>query len=235
MRTFCISGASAGLGLALSKALLEQGHSVIGVGRDFSKADLDYAHFTALQVDLADRQALEAMLATHKDELHSTTDIVINAGYGQFGSLEEFSNEQIQQLMDVNFTHQAMLVKALLPSIKSNSGGKILFMGSESALAGAKFGSIYCASKFALRGFAQALRAECRTQNIAVSIINPGMIASDFFSELSFTHGDAKENAIQIDDVVEVLLHIINTPNTMVLDEINLSPMKTVIVTKGKK
>ena len=62
-------------------------------------------------------------------------------------------------------------------------------MGSEAALAGTAQGSLYCAAKFALRGLAQALRAECARAGIRVTLVNPGMVQSPFFDELDFRPG----------------------------------------------
>ena len=100
----------------------------------------------------------------------------------------------------------------------------IVFTGSEAALEGARQGSIYCASKFAVRGFVQAIREECAKTRVRVSIVNPGAVRTPFFDDLHFEPGSASENAIEADDVAEVLLTILNARPGTVIDEINLSP-----------
>ena len=102
--------------------------------------------------------------------------LIFAAGVGQFGSLEEFSYDQIQALMTINFTSPVLLTRALLPSLKRKTRADLIYIGSEAALKGSRKGAIYCASKFALRGFTQALREECSTDKVRVCLINPGMV-----------------------------------------------------------
>ncbi|RLW54258.1 MAG: short-chain dehydrogenase, partial [gamma proteobacterium symbiont of Stewartia floridana] len=102
-------------------------------------------------------------------------------------------------------------------------------IGSESALSGGKRGSLYSACKFALRGFAQSLRAECSTSGARVCLVNPGMVASDFFNELDFRPGDAPENHLRVEDIAEVIHWVLNAHPGTVFDEINLNPLKKVI------
>ena len=102
-------------------------------------------------------------------------------GYGHFAELEQFSFAAMQKMMNVNFLSQALLVKTFIADLKKRQNAKIIFIGSECSLSGQKKGSMYCASKFALRGFSQSLRQECRGSNVAVSLINPGMVDTAFF------------------------------------------------------
>ena len=160
----------------------------------------------------------------------------------QFGSLEEFSYSQIQDLINLNFLSQAFITKAVIPLLKNKSmknkglkkkgGGDIVFIGSESAISGCRKGAIYCASKFALRGFAQALREECSKSNVRVSIINPGMVKSAFFDDLDILPGDNDVNFIEPDDVAVAVSMVLSTREGTVFDEINLSPLKKVVQIK---
>ena len=87
----------------------------------------------------------------------------------------------------------------------------------------------YCASKFALRGFAQALRQECCGSGVHVSIINPGMVRTEFFDELDFGPGQNSCNFIEVINVANTLKMILEARSGMVIDEINLSPLKKVV------
>ena len=93
---------------------------------------------------------------------------------------------------------------------------------------GTRQGSIYCASKFAIRGFSQALREECGKSNVRVTLINPGAVRTPFFDELHFEPGAAQENAIEPEDIAEVLLTVLQARPGTVFDEINLSPLSHV-------
>jgi len=228
-RTILISGASSGIGRATSLKLLAAGHHVIGLARDFSKCSFDSEHFTAVEIDLGDIKKLPDQLEALTKQ-HPEIDALINcAGQGRFGCLEEFSYKQIYKLMDLNFTAHAFVCRAFVSQLKKRDHSNIIFIGSEAALEGTQKGTIYCASKFALRGFAQALRAECGNSGVHVSIINPGMVKTEFFDELNFAPGDHVHNYITPEDVADSIDTVLNMRPGTVIDEINLSPLKKVI------
>ena len=155
--------------------------------------------------------------------------VVFCAGRGQFGSVEEFSYAQIEDLMTLNFTSQAFLVRALMPALKRKKHSDLIFIGSEAALKGSRKGALYCASKFALRGFTQALREECGKSNVRICLINPGMVKTEFFDDLAFEPGDDVSNFIEPDDVAEAVSYVLNSRTQIVIDEINLSPLNKVV------
>jgi len=193
-RKVLITGASSGIGRATCKKLLNDGYQVIGIARDFSKFPCDDNAFTPISIDLAAVEMLPKQLQALAKSHSDVDTIICCAGRGQFGSLEEFSYEQIRSLIDLNFISQAFIARAFLPVLKRQQSGTLIFIGSEAALKGSRKGSIYCASKFAVRGLAQALRDECSKSGVSVSIINPGMVKTDFFDELPFSHGDEEDN-----------------------------------------
>jgi NADP-dependent 3-hydroxy acid dehydrogenase YdfG len=222
-----VSGSSSGIGLALCQQLLDDGHHLIGLAR--RTQSLQHANFIPLTIDLANLDTLPTRLdELHRD--HSPLDALIcNAGQGHFGDLEQFSYAQIRTLIDLNFTSQAYLVRALLPAMKEQNQGHIVFTGSEAALRGTQKGSIYCAGKFALRGFAQALREECARSGIRITLVNPGMVRSSFFDELDFGPGADPDNYVEPEDVACVIAQALAARAGTVIDEINLSPQKKVI------
>ncbi|MEJ2622068.1 MAG: SDR family NAD(P)-dependent oxidoreductase [Candidatus Thiodiazotropha sp.] len=228
-RKVLISGATHGIGQAISRHLLEQGDQVVGIGRDFSAWPEQSDHLHKVRFDLSD---LERLPDTMKEIIDAHPDLdgaVLNAGYGQFGALEQFSYQQIRQMIDVNLTQHIFIARALVPQLKKLGRGDIVIIGSESALSGGKQGSLYSACKFALRGFAQSLRAECSRSGARVCLINPGMVASDFFGQLDFRPGDAPENHLRVEDIAAVVDWVLNAHPGTVFDEINLNPLKKVI------
>jgi len=224
-----VTGASAGIGQATAGLLLERGYTVLGIARDFSKSSLEHAAFSAVELDLSRLDELPAALAEITTRHAAIAGLVCCAGTGRFGSLEEFSCAQIRSLIDLNLTSQICTIRVLLPAMKRHGSGHIILMGSEAALAGGRRGAVYSATKFGLRGLAQALRQECSSSDIGVSIINPGMVRTGFFDTLDFRPGDAEDNAILPGDVAMAVLEIIETRSGTVIDEINLSPRKKVI------
>jgi NADP-dependent 3-hydroxy acid dehydrogenase YdfG len=231
-RTILVTGASSGIGRAIARNLLQQGHNVIGVSRDCSQFKTAMANFYPVRLDLANTQELPQKIRELEQQFPALDAVVFSAGAGQFGSLEEFSYTQIQALMAINFTSPVFLTRALLPFLKCKVRSDLIYIGSEAALKGSRKGTIYCASKFALRGFTQALREECSKDQVRVCLINPGMVKTPFFDPLSFAPGDYESNYLIPEDIAEAVSYVINSREKMVIDEINLNPASKVVKKK---
>jgi NADP-dependent 3-hydroxy acid dehydrogenase YdfG len=228
-RTILVTGASSGIGRAVARKLLKQGHRVLGVSRDCGKFSQKIDNFIPVQLDLSRLAELPQKMRDVERQFPELDAVVFCAGKGQFGSIEEFSYTQIEELMALNFTSQAFLVRALLPGLKRKEHSDLIFIGSEAALKGSRKGGLYCASKFALRGFTQALREECGKSSVRVCLINPGMVKTPFFDHLSFEPGDDDSNFILPEDVAEAVCYALNSRAQIVIDEINLSPLNKVV------
>ncbi len=228
-RTILVTGASSGIGRAIARNLLQQGHHVIGMSRDSAKFIRQIDNFSPVQLDLSRLNDIPQKIRELEQAFPEIDAVVLCAGRGQFGSVEEFSYAQIEDLMTLNFTSQAFLVKALLPALKRKDHGDLIFIGSEAALKGSRKGAMYCAAKFAVRGFTQALREECGKSNVRVCLINPGMVKTEFFEQLSFEPGDEPSNFIEPEDVAEAVSYVLNSRAQIVIDEINLSPLNKVV------
>ncbi|OQK16621.1 short-chain dehydrogenase [Methyloprofundus sedimenti] len=232
-RTVLVTGASSGIGRACAVSLLNQGHEVIGISRNCQQFTHAHALFNSVEIDLSDLTSLPNNLKQLLKQYPAIDGIVFSAGKGQFSSLEEFSFIQIQEIMNLNFISQSFLAKGFLPALKRKPLADLIFIGSEAALAGSRKGSIYCASKFALRGFSQALRDECAKSCVRVSLINPGMVKTDFFKSLNFEPGMHQSQHLYAEDVAIAVNYIINARAGIIIDEINLSPAKNVIQFKN--
>jgi 3-hydroxy acid dehydrogenase / malonic semialdehyde reductase len=231
-RTILVTGASSGIGRAIAKDLLQQGHDVIGVSRDCTQFKVPRDNFHPIQLDLSNIDALPETIRTVAQQFPALDAVIFSAGAGRFGSLEEFSYEQIQTLMTLNFTSPVFITRALLPHLKRKSRSDLIYIGSEAALTGSRKGTIYCASKFALRGFTQALRAECSKDQVRVCLINPGMVKTPFFDTLTFAPGDDETNYLIPEDVAEAVSYVINSRAQIIVDEINLNPATKVVKKK---
>ncbi len=231
-RTILLTGASSGIGRAIGKNLLDQGHIVIGTSRDCSQFKSPKDNFYPVQLDLAQLQELPDRIRELEQQFPALDAVIFSAGIGRFGSLEEFSYTQIQALMNINFISPVFLTRSLLPSLKRKSRSDLIYIGSEAALKGSRKGSIYCASKFALRGFTQALREECSKDQVRVCLINPGMVKTAFFDNLSFEPGTDPTNYLLADDVAEAVCYAINSRTEMVIEEITLNPVSKVVKKK---
>lgn len=241
-RTILVAGASRGIGAAVCRKLDDAGHHVIGISRFESKTSDKNSDLSkpstqlplkvdTYHVDLSDLNSAEKAIR-NIDNQHPIDGLICSAGYGRFGSLEEFSSDQIQQLLNTNLLSHMMLCRWLLPSLKKSNRSDIVFIGSESALQGGRFGAVYSASKAGLRGFAQALRYECAKANCHIGIVNPGMTRTAFFDELNFQPGPDTNHAIDETTVAAAVVTLLSTPDNSVIDEINLSPLQKVVSKK---
>lgn len=226
-RQLLVTGCSRGIGLAITRRLLTEGHRVIGISR--IPPGIDSARFSHIELDLSDLDALPAALRALSHQHPDIDAVILNAGIGRFGSLEEFAASQIRQLVDLNLTSQLLLAREFLPKLKKRGGGDLVFIGSESALRGGRYGTVYAATKFGLRGLAQALQEECSTSSVRIGIVNPGMVNTSFFDELDFRPGDEEDQHLVPNDVVEAVLLMLAARPGAVVQEINLQPQKRVI------
>ena len=228
-RTILVTGSSSGIGRATCERLLKAGYGVVGLARDHSKFVPDHPDYVPIALDLSQTDTLVPSLRRILKERPEIDGVVSNAGHGLFGSIESFSAQDIRAYFDLALLSHVLLSHVVVPHLKAKRRGDLIFMGSESALKGARQGSLYCAAKFALRGLCQSLRAECGRRGVRVSLINPGMVRTPFFESLNFRPRAGADHAILPDDVAGVVAMILSARQGTVIDEINLSPQSQVI------
>ncbi len=198
-RKILVTGASRGIGAAVSRRLIDEGMEIVGIGRDFSSWSEIPEGMEIIELDLSDLDKLPHRMGEIARAHPELNGLVLNAGYGRFGSLEEFSYQQIREMVDTNLVQHLFIARSFLPRIKKLNAGDLIIIGSEAALSGGKKGAVYSACKFGLRGFAQSLRDECSGNGVRVSLINPGMVSTEFFDELNFTPGpDPSQSSAQL-------------------------------------
>jgi 3-hydroxy acid dehydrogenase / malonic semialdehyde reductase len=229
-RKILVTGASRGIGAAITHRLLQTGCRVVALARDFSAwPQQALPGLETLSIDLADLESLPHRLGEIVRAHPELDGLVLNAGQGRFGSLEEFSYRQIREMVELNLLQHIYIARALTPRLKRVGRGDLVFIGSEAALNGGRKGAVYSACKFALRGLAQSLRDECSQSGVRVSLINPGMVDTAFYDDLDFAPGEAPENHLRAEDVAETVAMVLGAHPGTVFDEINLNPLKKVI------
>jgi len=227
-RTYFLTGSSSGIGAAIAQTLLEKNARVIALGRHVSLIK-DREYYLPKRVDFAQVNQLEEIFKRIIKKESKIDGVICAAGVGRFSALEQFSFAQMQHVMNVNFSAHALLVRLLLPRLKQQERSDVIFIGSEAALSGGKNGAMYCASKFALRGFSQSLRDECSKSGVRVTLINPGMVKTPFFDQLNFQPGEEPENYLVPEDIADTVELILSARQGTLFEEINLSPLKKVI------
>lgn len=237
--TVIVTGCASGIGLAMTAELLAEGYTVLGIDKNESGAVAEFggqSNFSFTQIDLADVDKLPSEIGDLSKKIEGPIKaLVSNAGIGKMGFLEQLSIADVKLVMDTNFLSHVILTKGLLPRLKKQQkASDIVYTGSEAALKGARQGSIYCASKFAIRGFSQALREECGKSGVRVTLLNPGAVRTPFFDDLHFEPGAQPENAIEAIDVAQALLMVLQARPGTVFEEINMSPLTHVWQSKKK-
>ncbi|MCG5238591.1 SDR family oxidoreductase [Azospirillum doebereinerae] len=186
MKTILITGCSSGIGRAAARLFAERGWNVVATMRDPADdtelAALDGVLVTRL--DVQDQDSIGHAIQAGIARFGRIDALVNNAGYGQYGLFEALSRESIQRQFDVNVFGVMDVTRAILPHFRKNKAGVILNVGSGAGLFTLPMISLYCASKFALEGFSEALAYELASQNIAVKLIEPhGGVTATRFSE----------------------------------------------------
>ncbi|MCW1383735.1 oxidoreductase [Novosphingobium sp. KCTC 2891] len=187
MANWFITGVSSGLGLALARAALDRGDSVVGTVR----AQADAERFTALapgrahamKLDVTDEAAVQVVYRTAESLAGPMDFIVNNAGRGFTGAIEETSLKDARALFDVNFFGPMAVIKAALPSLRRRRQGHIVNIGSVSGLAAWHGTAIYGATKFALECLGRTLAQEVGPLGIKVTNVAPGGLRTAFSAD----------------------------------------------------
>jgi short-subunit dehydrogenase len=172
--TILLTGATGGIGQAIARALHERGGKLILTGRRTEVLEPLAAELGArtLAVDLADPVEIDRLVR----DAGEVDILVANAALPASGRLETFTMNEIDRALDVNLRAPIALAHALAPAMIARGNGHLLFMSSLSGKSATPGTAIYNATKFGLRGFATALRADLRPSGVGVSAIFPGFI-----------------------------------------------------------
>lgn len=180
-----VTGASSGIGAALARELSQQGSTLILSARNHKKLEEvrqtleDPARHEVLPLDLTDIDSLEGIVKEAVGYYGRVDFLINNGGVSQRSLAIETGIEVDRQLMETNYLGPVALTKALLPSMLALKKGHIVVISSLTGKFGTPLRSGYAASKHALHGFFDALRAETWKQGIAVTLICPGYIKTD--------------------------------------------------------
>ena len=183
-KVWFITGASRGFGREWSIAALERGDKVAATARDTATLDDLKEKFgdalLPLKLDVTDRDADFAAVKAAHDHFGRLDIVVNNAGYGQFGFVEELSEADARDQIETNLFGALWITQAALPFLRAQRSGHILQVSSIGGITAFQNVGIYHASKWALEGLSQALAQEIESFNIRVTLIEPGGFATDW-------------------------------------------------------
>ncbi|MVT10559.1 oxidoreductase [Chitinophaga tropicalis] len=185
-KVWFVTGASKGLGLVIVKQLLAQGYLVAATSRkveDLSNAVGSNDNFLPLTVDLKTEKSVADALAATVQKFGRVDVIVNNAGYGLVGGLEELSDQEARENFEVNVFGALNVIRQSLPYLRKQSSGHIFNISSIAGFTGSFPGfGIYCATKFALTGLTESLRAEVAPFGIHATEVAPGYFRTNFLA-----------------------------------------------------
>ena len=183
--TAVVTGASRGIGRAVAKQAAAKGARVGLVAR--SKDDLDVVlsdiggRGVVAPADIASRQQVTDAIKTVEAELGPVDVLVANAGIGAYGAFADIDVDEVEHLVQVNLLGTVYPIKAVLGGMLERGRGHIVVVSSVAGRFGSPLEAAYASTKFAQIGLAEALSVEVAGKGVGVSIVNPGVVDTDFF------------------------------------------------------
>lgn len=183
-RAWLITGVSSGFGRELTGQLLERGDRVVGTVRRLeSVAGIVERYpetFRVKPLDVTDGAAIRDVVDRSFDELGRIDAVVSNAGYGLFGAAEELSDDQIERVIGTNLLGSIRLIRAALPHLRAQGGGRIIQISSYGGQVAYPGNSLYHASKWGIEGFCESVAQEVAPFGIGITIVEPGGARTEF-------------------------------------------------------
>ena len=223
-----ISGISKGIGRAIALRLASEGVNVFGCARNetnlqkfIDEVKIYKVSYEVYKVDVSDYKSVCKMV----NEILARTKIDIlvnNAGFGLFKKLDEISYEEFDKTIKVNLYGVYNLTKSFVNHFKENKSGDIIFVSSLAGKNPFAGGTAYCASKFALTGFAYSLMLELRDFNIRICLVHPGSVDTDMIT--LFNPNVNKDKILKAEDVAESVVNFLKLPNRAMISEFELRP-----------
>ena len=183
-RTWLITGVSSGFGRQLTDQLLERGDRVVGTVRDTGKvSDLLKRYpgaFHAEVLDVTNTAAIHEVVERSFAQRGRIDVIISNAGYGLFGAAEELTDGQVEHLVATNLVGPIHLIRAALPPLRAQGGGRVIQISSYGGQVAFPGNSLYHASKWGIEGFVESVAQEVASFGIGMTIVEPGGARTEF-------------------------------------------------------
>lgn len=180
-RTVLVTGASAGIGKATAKTLLEEGYTVYAAARRVENMrDLEDLGAVALKMDVTKEEDLVAGVDRISAEQGGVDILVNNAGFGLYGAMEDTPLDDARYQFEVNLFGLARLTQLVLPHMREQGAGRIVNISSVAGKVYIPLGAWYIASKHALEGWSDCLRFELKSFGVDVILVEPGLIRTEF-------------------------------------------------------
>lgn len=221
-----LTGAGSGIGLALAHRLADRGDDLVLVARSTARADelgRTFPRAQLLVADLADPGTLNGLGRQVDGEVDTVLHV---AGVVDLGRVDRLRLAEWEEQVTVNLTAPAVLTRELLPHVRA-SHGTIVFVNSSAGLTASAGWSAYAASKFGLRAFADALRAEEVEHGVRVSTVYPSRTATPMQEKVHEQEGRTYDASrwISVDTVVDTIVHVIDLPADATIPDVTVRPV----------
>jgi NAD(P)-dependent dehydrogenase (short-subunit alcohol dehydrogenase family) len=206
-KVWLVTGAGRGLGVDISKAVLDAGHSLVATGRDVAKVRAaigDHDNLLAIRLDVTRPEDAQTVVEAAVAKFGRIDVVVNNAGNFFAGFFEEMSREQVRNQIETLLFGPMNVTRAVLPVMRKQRSGLVLTISSTAGIAGQMFCTAYAAAKFGIEGWMESLAPELAPFGIRTMLVEPGFFRTELLSNDSTTY--AKPS---IDDYAEKTKEIV--------------------------
>ncbi|MFW5989991.1 MAG: SDR family oxidoreductase [Campylobacterales bacterium] len=224
-----VSGASSGIGEAITLKLLSRGYEVIGIGRDFRTSKINSKNFTPFCFDLTSSEVLE--IEPYIDGL----SVLVNAaGVGEFGEFRDSEYESIKTTINTNLLAPLLLSRLCIDELIKTKG-YVFNVTSVEATRSSKLSSIYTASKAGLRAFSLALFEEIRQKGVKVISLNPDITDTNFFDNLFFGISNKQDSFLLPNQIANTVEYILDLGQNACISDVTIRAQISKVSKKDKR
>lgn len=220
-----VTGASSGIGHAISEYLLSEGYEVFGIGRSMDERVgtlLASENFHAISLDLTDLCRAQEIIDRIQKE-NAIHLLVNNAGVGYYGMHEELSAKKLDEMVTINLTVPMLLSSLLMRNLKKNQG-TIINISSYTAHETNTHGCAYGATKAGLSSFGKSLFFENRKYGVKVVNLEPEMTRTDLYRNADFTASEEVNASLFTQDIVEAVAYVLAQKEHVAVHTVSLTP-----------
>lgn len=220
-----ITGAGSGLGAALARRYASLGYHVILLGRRKEKLEQTAKTLTSsysiYEVDVSSNKDVQAVFAKINEEVHQPIDVLVNnAGVGMFDLAEKIEEQHVHQMIDINLKGTIFCTQAVLGEMKSRGEGTIVNIISTAGQQGKVNESVYCASKFGVRGFTESLLLELKDTGVRIFAAYMGGMKTEFWDGI-YTEEEMK-HLMDSEDVADIIMENIRSRAHLAVTEVTI-------------
>lgn len=219
-----VTGSSSGVGLEISRKLLQLDYFVFGISRTVAKDFEDEKNYKHIFLDLRNSNELEKVFSELNKKIDSIDLLILNAGVGLIGLHEELKIRSLEDMIHLNLLAPILITRILLRKIKQ-SKGIIIFISSVTAKKNSPLASAYSATKAGLSQFGNSLFDEVRKSGVKIINISPDIIKTSFYKDLSIEEFPNEDSYLDVKVISETIEFILKTPNA-VFTEIQIEPIR---------